>query len=79
MTRRNLYIGVSVVFWMLAGAVFWSFLDTLKFGCQLQERDSGLWAECFAPAALIFSLAFLLLFAVDVVRTIFAFRMKRDQ
>jgi len=77
MSRRNLYIGASVAFWLLTGTVFWWFLQTLKAGCQLQERDSGLWAECFAPAGLVFSLAFLILLAVDVLRTILAFRMRR--
>lgn len=77
MIDRNRYIAASILFWLLAGAVFWSFLETLKTGCQLQERDSGLWAECFAPAGLVFSLAFLALLIVDVIRTVLAFSMRR--
>src|SRR3569832_1166248 len=76
--RRNIYLAKSILFWLLTGTVFWWFLDTVKAGCELRWRDSGLWAECFAPAGLIYGLAFLLLLAVDVLRTILAFRMRRD-
>jgi len=75
--RRSLYIATSVVFWLLTAAVYWAVLETLASGCELQEKDSGLSAECFAPAGVFFSLAFLVLLVVDVFRTIFALRTRR--
>jgi len=40
----------------------------MEAGCKLQERHSGLWAECFSPAAVIFSALFVLMFIVDLIR-----------
>jgi hypothetical protein len=54
--------------WSLLGAILWGLLKTLEAQCKLQERQSGLWAECFAPAGLIFSGMFTLVFFVDVIR-----------
>lgn len=78
MIGRNRYIAASVLFWLLTGTVFWWFLETLKTGCQIQERESGLAAECFAPAGLVFSLAFVVLLLVDVIRIVLAFSMRRS-
>jgi hypothetical protein len=66
--RRSVFIVASIMLWGMMGLILWGLLDTLEFGCKLQERQSGLWAECFAPAALIFTAAFALLFTIDSIR-----------
>jgi hypothetical protein len=71
---RGWFLVISAVVWSLLAAVLWGVLSTLEFGCKLSERDSGLWAECFAPVALEFVIAFAVVFLIDLVRTILAFR-----
>ncbi len=68
--RRWIFVLSSVLMWALMGFTFWGLLGTLQMGCQLQERNSGLWAECFAPAGLIYTLLFGALFLIDLVRVI---------
>ncbi len=68
--RRSVFIIASILLWGLMGLTLWGLLRTLELGCKLQEQNSGLWAECFAPAGLIFVAAFVLLFAVDLIRLV---------
>lgn len=68
--RRLVFILASTLLWALMGLTLWGLLHTLEIGCKLQEQRSGLWAECFAPAGLIFMTAFALLFIVDLIRLI---------
>jgi hypothetical protein len=75
---RFIYISISLVVWALLGLTLWGMISTLEFGCQLRERDSGLAAECIAPALLLFSGAFLLIFIIDIVRTVIALRRPKN-
>ncbi|SMC93477.1 hypothetical protein SAMN06272759_11263 [Novosphingobium sp. B1] len=70
MTRRRkvTFVLSSVLLWGLLGATLWGLLNTLEAQCKIQERQSGLWAECFGPAALIFTGLFGLVLFVDVIR-----------
>ena len=68
--RRSVFIIASILLWVLMGLTLWGLLSTLEFGCKLQEQRSGLWAECFAPAGLIFMAAFALLFVIDLTRVV---------
>ena len=77
MTARFWFLAISFLVWALLGGTLWELLSTLEFGCKLQERDSGLWAECFAPAAIVFMAAFAVIFVVDLVQIVLAFRQMR--
>ena len=68
--RRLVFIAATVTVWGLMGLTLWGLLGTLETGCQLLEQRSGLWAECFAPAAQVFIAAFAMLFVCDLVRVV---------
>ena len=72
MTAFRWHILLTAIVWISLAAMLLALLDTLKSGCQLQESDSGLWAECFAPSAVIFTGIFAAIFVADLVRTILA-------
>jgi hypothetical protein len=67
--RKLTFTIASIVLWLLLGFALWAMLETFESGCKLQEARSGLWAECFAPAAVVFNAIFSVIFLVDVVRT----------
>jgi hypothetical protein len=66
--RQMSFVLTSVLMWVLLGETLWSLLNTLEASCRLHESRSGLWAECIAPAALILSALFALMFIVDLIR-----------
>jgi hypothetical protein len=67
--RKWTFVLTSVALWALLGFTLWGLLGTLETGCKLQEERSGLWAECFAPAGLIYTTLFATIFLIDLVRT----------
>jgi len=67
--RRAFFLVASFVTWGLLGLTALVLLQTLEASCKLHEQRSGLWAECFAPAATIFIGLFALVFMIDLTRT----------
>jgi TRAP-type C4-dicarboxylate transport system permease small subunit len=66
--RRSFFIVASLITLSLLGLTGWGMLQNLEASCKRQEQHSGLWAECIAPAALIFSALFALMFIIDLIR-----------
>ncbi len=74
---REAFIGLSAAFWLAMSFAAWAILGAFETSCKLQEAQTGLSAECYAPFAVIFSVAFLILFLLDIVRIYFALSQRR--
>jgi uncharacterized membrane protein len=76
MTRRAAYIGASLVFWAIALWFFYSLNQQTASQCKINEARSGLWAECYGFAALVYLVVFCTLVVIDLVRLVIA--LSRD-
>ena len=62
------YLLISGIFWGIATYALVSELEHTKKFCNRTESESGLAAECFAPAAVIYTAIFAVLFVLDLSR-----------
>ena len=68
--RRSIFIVASLITWALLGLTGWGLFQHLETSCKRQEQHSGLWAECYAPAALIYAALFALVLVFDLIRIV---------
>ena len=75
--RFRTYVVISMIFWGLAAFILSSVLESHRRFCDKTEGASGLAAECFAPAALIYTLLFAGLLLLDLIRLTLTFMADR--
>ena len=78
MKRFYAYLAASIVFWAMTSYVLWGVLDSFRNFCGRQEAESGLAAECLAPAAVVFTAMFGVLLLIDLVRLGLMFSVSRN-
>ena len=78
MRRFYGYLVASAVFWAIAAYTLWGVVNSLRSFCNRQEAESGLAAECLAPAAVVFTAMFAILLLIDLVRLGIMFSLSRN-
>ena len=70
-------MALTLIFWAFLGLTLWVLLTYLEDDCRLRNAHNGLWAECFAPAASIFIMIYVVGFVLELIRTTIAYRGMR--